>query len=438
MNDSPPPPVIVAAGMLGTSLLDEYDMPQNTVWGMLEHDYARIALHPNDRRFEVRGPSRVRSGGIFDVPYKELVQELRYNLSESEDAPVPVFLFGYDWRQRLETIEERFAAFVEEVIERTCLLRHYGERYKDNNPKVNLVGHSMGGIIITGYLERKGPAAKVNKVVTLGTPFWGVFEAVIKVVTGTAELSPDPSSSREREAARMTPSLYYLIPTFDDCLKREDENLPSTLFDPRLWQRSVVRTIAEYVRLHGVSERDPDEQARELFAEFLADGRAHRERLDNFRLASAGLQPEDWLCVVGVNSKTRVRLRIKSGDDGPVFDLRSEERKNDWGQPGLDWRLTGDGTVPFPSAVPRFLDLANLVCVTPDDFGYFEVQDRLVSLVAGFHSILPNMDMLQRLIVRHFTGKLVYLTNTWGRPAPGVDRWDPPIHDLTPKGEAWW
>jgi hypothetical protein len=113
-------------------------------------------------------------------------------------------------------------------------------------------------------------------------------------------------------------------------------------------------------------------------------------------------------------------------------DRRGREilyRDNQWGD-GKDpvkSRITGDGTVPFEGAIPSFLDLSNLVCVAPEDFGYFEIPDRVVTSVAGFHGILPNMDMLHRLIVRHFTGRPDSRGNTWGRPAPGVRKWDPPL-----------
>ena len=432
------PPVIVAPGMPGTLLRDEYQMPPDMVWGLLQHDYPRVSLHPDNPRYEAQGPALVQSDSIIEVAYKELVQELRYNLRRKEDRPVPVFPFAYDWRQPLAAIEEQFAVFVDEVIERTKLLRHYAETGYADDPKVNLVGHSIGGIIITGYLERKGEAAPVAKVVTLGTPLRGVFEAVIVVLTGTAELNPDSSSSREREAARVTPSLYHLIPTFEDCLE-VDPGLPETLFDPGLWQPGVVKTITEYVRLHAVSKTNPAQQAQELFKSFLNAGQVHRNRLDNFRLPQAGLRAEDWLCVVGVNSFTRVRLKIRKTPRGPEFDLGSQFRLNEWDKLEDPTRrhLTGDGTVPFNSAVPPFLETANLVCVTPQDYGYWEVQDRLVSSVAGFHSIMPNMDMLHRLIVRHFTVDADPHKNTWGWRAPGVgeNEWEPPVKKLWDKGK---
>jgi hypothetical protein len=42
------------------------------------------------------------------------------------------------------------------------------------------------------------------------------------------------------------------------------------------------------------------------------------------------------------------------------------------------------------------------------------------------------MDMLHRLIVRHFTGRPDPRGNTWGRPAPGVapEQWRPPVTPL--------
>lgn len=70
------PPVIVAPGMPGTLLRDEYQMPPDMVWGLLQHDYPRVSLHPDNPRYEAQGPARVQSDSIIEVAYKELVQEL--------------------------------------------------------------------------------------------------------------------------------------------------------------------------------------------------------------------------------------------------------------------------------------------------------------------------------------------------------------------------
>lgn len=426
------PPVIVLPGITGTNLRDEYQTPPDVVWSMLQHQYARVALHPDNTRYEALEPARVQADSVFDIAYKELIQELRYNLRPKEDRPVPVYPFGYDWRQPLDFIEARFAEFVDEVIERTKLIRHYADAGYAENPKVNLVGHSMGGLIITGYLDTKGKSAPVSKVATLATPYRGSFEAVIKVATGTANLGTDEPTSREREAARLTPSLYHLLPEIEGGLDIDDPKLPKTLFDAGLWQRGVIDSLAEFVRLQAVLKTDRQVQAQALFNNLLQEAQTHRRRIENFQLSKAGLRPENWLCVAGVDSVTRVRLKIKKGSRGPQFDLGSGYRLNQWRKnpnDPADWYLTGDGTVPLASAVPSFLKPENIVCVTPADYGYWEVQNRVTAAVAGFHAIIANMDMLHRMIVRHFTGRPDYGGNTWGMAAPGVsdEQWRPPL-----------
>ena len=426
-----PYPVIVVPGITATYLHDEYPLPPEDIWKVIKTDFERFALHPDNLSYEAMEPSRVRPGQIFEIAYKELIEELRYNLASREDQPVPVYPFGYDWRMPLDTIEMQLAEFVSEVIERTKLLKHYHKEKYRENPRVNLVGHSMGGMVITGYLEREGRAAPVHKVVTLATPFQGSFEAVIKVATGTANLGTSPPSSREREAARMTPALYHLIPSFSNGIEVQGPGLPKSLFDPGLWQPSVTESIAEFIRKKGLGPlKNKNQAARELFAFLLNQAKQHRNRINKFELSQAKMTAQNWLAVVGVDTKTRVRLRVVKRRNKPEFELRSKDRTNRWDHEDLqDKRMTGDGTVPYEGAVPKFLQKQNLVLVTPDDYGYWEVQDKILSKAAGFHGIMPNMNMLHRLIVRFFADRPDKRENTWGRPAPGVDKkdWNPPL-----------
>lgn len=425
-------PVIVVPGITATYLYDEYLLPPEDIWKVIKKQYERIALHPNDLRYEALEPARVKPGQIFEIAYEELIEELRYNLASRESEPVPVYPFGYDWRMPLDITERLLAAFVTEVIERTKLLKHYHRDKYQDNPKVNLVGHSMGGLVIAGYLEQEGSKAPVHKVVTLATPFQGSFEAVIKVATGTANLGTTPPSSREREPARLTPALYHLIPSFSHGIEVRTPTLPDTLFDPGVWQPSVVASIAEFIRTKGLpSPKNRLQEARDLFTFLLNQARAHRDRIDGFKLSKAKMTAKNWLAVVGVDTKTRVRLRIVKRGNQPDFVLRGKDRTNEWkDKDPQQQRLTGDGTVPYEGAVPLFLPEKNLVLVTPDDYGYWELQDRGLTMAAGFHGILPNMNMLHRLIVRFFTDRPDKRKNTWGRSAPNVDKnnWDPPLN----------
>jgi len=427
-----PLPVIVIPGITGTTLRDEYPIDPEYVWRTLSKKYERVALHPDDLRYESIEPARVMPDKIIEPAYKELVEELRHNLRPHIDVPVPVYAFNYDWRMPLELTEKKLSDFIIEVKNRTRLLRHYHDQKYDDDPKVNIVAHSMGGLIVTGYLNRiaeAGDSVPVKKVVTLATPYQGSFEAIIKIITGTANLGEKAPSSREREMARITPALYYLLPSFEGGVDFADENSDS-LYDPSVWQRSVIDTLADFVRTRGLPTKTPLKAAEELFSKMLDKAHAHRKRIDKFRLDSVGFSKSDWMAVVGVDSTTRVRLRIRKRDNEPQLDLSSSDRMNEWGnEDATKARLTGDGTVPFEGAIPLFLNEEQIICVTPDDYGYWEIEDKLLTKIAGFHGILPNMNLIHRLIVRFFTGSEDHRGNTWGRPPPGIGdaEWDTPL-----------
>jgi pimeloyl-ACP methyl ester carboxylesterase len=422
-------PVIVIPGITAAYLDDRYPLPPETVWSVLTKEYERASLHPDNLNYEAIEPALVRGGQIFEVAYSELIQELRHNLRDAEDQPVPVYPFSYDWRQPLDRSAVELALFIDEVIDRTKLMRHYAAAGYTNNPKVNLVGHSMGGLVILGCLQMQNLQGKVGKVATLATPFRGSFESVIKITTGTANLGTSAPSSREREAARMTPSLYCLIPDLPDAVTA-DPGIAKDLFDPAAWQPAVIDTIKEYIRLRGITPDQRDQQGPAIFASLLRGAQALRDRLKTFKLADAGLTDDDWLAVVGVDADTRVALKIDKVDGAPSFAFDSADRKNNWAKkPAKQKRQTGDGTVPYDAALPYFLAPEKLVCVSPDDFGYWELADRAATKFAGFHGILPNMDMLHRLITRYFKGLPDARENTWGRLPVGVNEsaWKPPL-----------
>ena len=432
------PPVIVVPGIKGSTLLDEYEVPFKDVWSAPKDlwravinrgrkRYERIAMHPHDPRYEAREPARVRAGSMFEIIYEDLIEELREELSErSGDRTVPVYPFGYDWRMPLAETERHLSDFVHEVIDRTKLLLHYDEVGYGSQPKVSLVGHSMGGLIIAGYLESCG-GELVNKVVTVGSPFQGSCEAVEKIITGKGANS---GSSRERKAARMTPALYHLLPSFEDAFTIQGQEVASdsvpSIYDPDLWQPSVIESIDAFVGKWGLPGRL---SAREVFDGLLKEGKRHRERIGGLSLEAVGMDRKDWLAVAGIGAETLVGFEIEYRDGKLQFRLTDHKNEG---------RNTGDGTVPLAGALPLFLEEKHLVCVAPKDFGRWipELSDNALRRFAGFHAALPEMNMLHDLIVRFFTDGDNRYPNTWGRPVPGVanDEWDPPL-DLDPADE---
>jgi len=73
-----------------------------------------------------------------------------------------LFVYTYDWRDNVDDISGRLAGFLTDNF--------------DGSDKIDLVGHSLGGLVARNY-EQKGNDLRVDKVVTLGSPHQGVVQA---------------------------------------------------------------------------------------------------------------------------------------------------------------------------------------------------------------------------------------------------------------------
>src|SRR5439155_6436206 len=344
---------------MGSVLRDQYPVDPEAVWSplrLLIKSYERITLHPSDVRYELIEPARISADQVFVLIYGEIIEEMRHNLTPKADRPVPVYPFAYDWRQPLELIEAELATFVDEVIDRTKLLRHYhkaGYGKQEFPAKVNLVAHSMGGLIVAGYVQKCGET-KVDKIATIASPFRGSLEAISKVTTGVGALGTSPSSSREREAARVTPALYYLLPSFRGAVTA-DEGFSDDLFVPESWQPGVIQTLASFIRMYGLESGPSQARAIELLRSMLDAAWKHRSRIERLTLTNSKM----WLSIVGLDETTRVAMQIKSDGGKPWFELGNV--RNEWkkGIPANDI-YTGDNTVPYLGARSNFIPTKKL------------------------------------------------------------------------------
>ncbi|OFW14604.1 MAG: hypothetical protein A3F70_06675 [Acidobacteria bacterium RIFCSPLOWO2_12_FULL_67_14] len=420
-------PVIVIPGITATELIDDYPMTSDTVWSMvLNKEYERVALHPDDLTFEAIEPAHVFPGRAFSI-YDDLIRMLRHELSQAADKPTPVFAFPYDWRVDVQATAARLVAFIEEVLKRTALLRYYADA--GDGLRVDLVGHSMGGLIISECLLQLGgkAAGKVGKVATIGTPFLGSLEAIVKVATGMSLLTGSTPHEREREAARVTPAVYQLFPSYANAAVEATgggATVDVDLLNPENMQASILASLAEFVRLYSVKPKDRRTRAQEILEELIAGARAHRERVRK-------LKPKvDWLAVVGVGQKTRVQMTVTRLRGKPRFEISDSQFVNDLTRDTPASRRTGDGTVPLEGALPPFMSDTQPICVIEQDLGFLELRDRMLVQFGGFHGLLPAVNLVQRLVVRHFFPK--YRGPVWGRPVPGTDptQWAPPIPGL--------
>ena len=449
-------PVILIPGIKGSELTDEYPADREAVWSVLASvrgDYKRLALHPDDRRYERIEPARIVPGPMFNLIYEQLLTSLRHELSPQEDRPTPVYAFPYDWRRGLADVQAQLADFIDEVIARTLLLRHYWQSDWRKAPRVNLVGHSMGGLIVAGFLAEHG-GDKVGKVATLAAPFQGSANAVLTIATGQSTLTSFAASPAEREVARLLPAIYHLLPSYASALTWPG-GLARSFYKPLAWQPSVYETIAEYIRLY--SRRDPVELAKlpdriadsvGILKSILAAAQQHRASVDTLDLKAAGLSAGDWLCIAGIGEPTVDRIvatttplrdpkefakaALFEDGQGMQIDLLASGPVDayDPAHPDLPMPRTGDSTVPLVGALPIFLPYASLVAVTRGHFAWWELADRLVNGIVDLHASLPRMNAVQSMVIAHFLGRDVRAVKAL--PAPGVKAadWTPPVPGL--------
>lgn len=128
-----------------------------------------------------------------------------------------LFIFGYDWRKGVGSLGTDLNVFIERLISEGKIL---------GTDKINLVGHSMGGLIARSYAQNFG-LDHVGKIVTSGSPhlgtaitygIWegGVFwetpwwqKAGLELLT---QINQRPGESKVESIRRIAPSIRDLLP----------------------------------------------------------------------------------------------------------------------------------------------------------------------------------------------------------------------------------
>jgi hypothetical protein len=248
----------------------------------------------------------------------------------------------------------------------------------------------MGGLIIAKYLKKRQDRklkSRVRRVVTLGTPFRGSVDAILKMTTGMGTLTGADPRDRERETARTIPALYQLLPSYTRSSDR-GATTQTDIFKVANWQPSILATLKEFIRLRGAMADETRLLAAmlKLASDFIEDV----NKLDPAKVLPEG--KDGWLPIVGIGEKTQVRFSIeRERDNVPRFQFPDMDN---------DAAFTGDGTVPFPGACPDFLERERLVCVSKKDLSIWEIRDRVLVEMATLHAFLPKVNGVQKMTIR--------------------------------------
>jgi len=247
-------PVILIPGVLGSRLsrgVGGAEAWPGSTRKLLTSGYLELALRIDPDTLEPLDDGLVASG-LFDAAagqdfYGKIVRRLTgvggYELAKpGEPMAKPrarLYLFPYDWRQDNVRTVQKLDTLIEQIR----------ADYGDPALRVDVIAHSMGGLIVR-YYERYGTndvldgntfavtgtgAAKIRRVVLLGTPNQGTVTAVHKFLHGyRVALSRLPT-----EGVVTMPAMFQLFPhpLVDWVADSAGKPIESDLFDIRTWKR---------------------------------------------------------------------------------------------------------------------------------------------------------------------------------------------------------
>lgn len=219
------------------------------------------------------------------------------------------FTFPYDWRR-----DNRVAA---RKLARAShgWLRDWRARSGNDDAKLILVGHSMGGLVSRAFCELMDGWRDTRMLITFGTPYRGSLNALSFLSNGFRK-GIGPLSIDLTDLLRSLTSVYQLLPIYE-------------CYDAGGGQ--LVR-VGETDGIPGV---DPARAAAALsFHHAIRDAVTRNQQDDAYVERGYSVRP-----VVGIDQPTLQSARLAGGV------VRLERRHG-------DRDLGGDGTVPRVSALP--------------------------------------------------------------------------------------
>ena len=304
----------------------------------------------------------------FGNVYKALIKEFE-NKGYKEGKTL--FIAYYDWRK---PVSENWEKYLKPKIEEA--------KQKSGQDHVDLVAHSMGGLLSRAYIQSDNYGRDVNKLVMMGTPNYGASESYVVWEGG---LYPQG----------WTPPLKLYISSIEWQLKKtrnkQDLNRPSTIRDffpvikDLLPTTPFVKKDGELMELSDMADKN----------DFLIDlnnnaGEIMKSRLDDVKTYS------------GHTGKTMAEISLgeKSSNDETSSRWRDGHPNPD---PPSANSGQGDETVLLASSA--ISDIAN---DTLDGTSHTKIPDNARSYISWF--LNPPYQSKNNLFQRFFAGLFSHMT----------------------------
>lgn len=140
----------------------------------VSNPFANLTLDPSQTRHSIVASDVLRHAFPGPVTQTDIYQTFLSNLESGGDyrAGETLFVFPYDWRKTNTLAAEGLATKIRDV--RTLF----------PGMSVDILAHSMGGVVTQRYVMDNHDSHHVNKIITIGTPYLGAPKALTVLETG--------------------------------------------------------------------------------------------------------------------------------------------------------------------------------------------------------------------------------------------------------------
>ena len=370
------PPVVFIHGVMGSKLRNEENGEE--LWPgsfkrILFSHYSDVALEIDPASLTPKSDNikayEVCDNAVGKDFYGKIVRTLgdigHYKLSEigqkADKTRKNYYVFFYDWRQDNVITARKLADFIDQIR----------VDYDDPELKVDIVAHSMGGLITRYYLRygredvldgNEFPVnlyggERVRRVILLGTPNLGSVKILNLFITGVS------LGTREKihtETLATMPSLFQLFPhPLNNWIVTADgKPLDRDLFDINLWRRFQWSIFDPKVRERIRSNFTNEMAASEYLAVLEGFFEKNLERARRFVWSLTVPLPENHPKLIvfgGACHLTSARILVEEVDGESLIRMRPEEIENP--KEGIDYDAVllepGDGSVTKASLLGR-------------------------------------------------------------------------------------
>ena len=172
------------------------------------------------------------------------------NLLKAFEGNPDFHVFYYDWRKPVLDNAQKLNTFIKNTV-------------NPWNNKVDLIGHSLGGLVARTCVQKTTNNCYANKLITIASPHSGAVDAYPALEggeiwrTGPIKLGYEllvhyfqrPGETRRETIQRIAPVLKDLLPNFDYLVKNGSNLPPSTLS----FQNSLLPSISNISILENIT-----------------------------------------------------------------------------------------------------------------------------------------------------------------------------------------